>query len=127
MNAVTLVKTPPMTPRWIPRAFLYPRSNVSHLSSLRSGHTPHLQGGVACVLAGLILQIACPLATAAAGDSSNEIDAIRNEMQQLQEDYNRRMELLDERLRKLERTEDGPEVTASEPEMGAESEPEMPK
>jgi maltoporin len=80
---------------------------------------------VACVLAGLILQIACPLATAAAGDSSNEIDAIRNEMQQLQEDYNRRMELLDERLRKLERTEDGPEVTASEPEMGAESEPEM--
>lgn len=39
---------------------------------------------------------------AAEGSSPSEIEAIRKEMQQLQEDYNRRMKLLDERLQKLE-------------------------
>jgi maltoporin len=50
----------------------------------------------------LFLPSADPAFAQAASGSTHEIEAIRREMQQLQEDYNRRMKLLDERLQRME-------------------------
>ncbi|MBN9690478.1 MAG: carbohydrate porin [Verrucomicrobia bacterium] len=45
----------------------------------------------------------------------SEVEAIRREMQQLREDYERRLQLLDQRLRQLEQSTPVPPVTAAVP------------